>query len=161
MRATVTIALQNLPWVFLGSMIVLCTVAVWITPIVTLRAQDLSISRNLLSLLVLFLLGCGMSLNNTIEAGKALLTNRNWAFKRTPKYAIQHDREEWQNRIYQVPLDFVCFLELACVCMGVIAMGYAAWRSNFGVWLILVPYTIAYAFVSLLTIRQSRKVGRT
>lgn len=161
MRATVTVALQNLPWVLLGSMIVLCTVAVWITPIVTLRAQDLSISRNLLSLLVLFLLGCGMSLNNTIEAGKALLTNRNWAFKRTPKYALQHDRGEWQNRIYQVPLDFVCFLELACVCLGVIAMGDAAWRSNFGVWLILVPYTIAYAFVSLLTIRQSRQEKRT
>ena len=161
MRATAVVALRSLPWVLLGSMIVLCTIAVWITPIVTLRAQRLAVSRNLLSLLVLFLLGCGMSLNNTIEAGKALLTNRNWAFKRTPKYAIQHHQEEWQNRKYQVPLDFVCFLELALVCLGMIAMGDAAWRSNFGVWLILVPYTIAYAFVSLLTIRQSRQEKRT
>ena len=159
MRAAAVIALQNLPWVLLGSMIVLCTVAAWITPIVTLRAQDLSVSRNLSSLLVLFLLGCGTSLNNTIEAGKALLTNRNWAFKRTPKYAIQHGMEEWRDKRYQVPLDFVCFLELASVCLGVIAMGDAAWRSNFGVLLILVPYTVAYAFVCLLTIRQSRQEG--
>ncbi len=161
MRAVAAVALQNLPWVLLGSMIVLCTVAAWITPIVTLRIQDLAVSRNLSSLLVLFLLGCGMSLNNTIEAGKALLTNRNWAFKRTPKYAIQHGMEEWRDKKYQVPLDSVCFLELACVCLGVSAMGYAVWRSNFGVLLILAPYTVAYAFVCLLTIRQSRQEGGT
>jgi cellulose synthase/poly-beta-1,6-N-acetylglucosamine synthase-like glycosyltransferase len=159
MRATALVVLQNLPWVLLGSMIVLCTVAVWITPIVTLKVQHLSISRNLSSLLVLFLLGCGVSLNNTIEAGKALLTNRDWAFKRTPKYAVRHRKEEWRDKRYQVPLDLVCLLELSFVCLGVAAIGFAAWRSKFGVLLILVPYTVAYAFVALLTIRQSRQGG--
>jgi len=157
MRASAVLALQNLPWAVLGLMIVLCAAAPWVSPILAFRAQHLPVSRNLPTLVVLFLLGCGVSLSNTIEAGKALLTNRSWTFKRTPKYAIQHDKGEWQDKKYQVPLDFVCFLELALACLGIIAMGYAAWLSNFALLLILVPYTAAYGFVSLLTIRQSRQ----
>jgi len=107
----------------------------------------------------LFLLGCGISLNNTIEAGKALLTNRNWAFKRTQKYALRHDKHEWQNKGYQVSLDFVCLLELVLVCLGGSAIADAIMHSNFGVLLILVPFTTAYAFVSTLTILQSRRAG--
>jgi hypothetical protein len=126
-----------------------------------LKGQSLPWSQKLSSVLILFLLGCGISLSNTIEALKALLTNRNWAFKRTPKYAIQHshNQEEWRNKRYQVSLDFVCFLELVLVCLGVSAIVYAIWRSNFGVLLILVPFTAAYAFVSTLTILQSRREG--
>ena len=37
------------------------------------------------------------------------------------------------------------------------AIGYAVWRSNFGVLLILVPFTAAYAFVSTLTLLQSQE----
>ena len=159
MRAGALAAFQNLPWVLLGTMIVLCTAAVWITPAVTLRVQGFSIRRNLSSLLILFLLGSGVSLNNTIEAGKALLTNRDWAFKRTPKYAIRRRDEEWRDKRYQVPLDFVCFLELAFVCLGIAAIGDAISRGYFGVLVILVPYVAAYAFVSVLTIRQSRLGG--
>jgi hypothetical protein len=155
--ATFMFVLQQLPWVLLGAMIVLCTVAVWVTPVATLRAQHFSVARNLGSLLVLYLLGCGISLNNTLEAGKALLTNRDWAFKRTPKYAVRHRKEGWQDKRYQVPLDYVCFLELAFVGLGAVAIGYALSQGNYGVLLILVPYVAAYAFVALLTIRQSRQ----
>ena len=103
------------------------------------------------------MLGCGISLSTTIEAGKALLTNRTWTFKRTPKYAIQSDNDGWQNKRYQVSVDYVCLLELALVCLGTSAISYAIWRSNFGVLLVLVPFTAAYAFVSILTILQSRR----
>ena len=64
--------------------------------------------------------------------------------------------EEWRDKRYQVSLDFVSFLEMVLVCLGLSAIGYAVWRSNFGVLLILVPFTAAYAFVSTLTILQSR-----
>jgi hypothetical protein len=153
------LVLQNVAWVLLGSMIALCTVAAWITPTVALRAQGLPVLRNLSSLLVLFLLGCGVSLNNTIEAGKALLTNRDWAFKRTPKYAVRHGQEEWRDKRYQVPLDPECLLELSCVCLGGVAIADAIWQSSLAALLILIPYTTAYAFVLWLTIRQSRRRG--
>jgi predicted ferric reductase len=159
LRATATRAPQYLIWGLIGLLILLCTVAAWIPPVVALKGQPLPLSRKLSSVLILFLLGCGISLSNTIEAVKALLTNRNWAFKRTPKYAIQHEKDEWRDKRYQVSLDFVCFLELVLVCLGVSAIAYAVWRLNFGVLLILVPFTAAYAFVSTLTILQSRREG--
>ena len=156
-RATIEILPQYLLWILIGVMVLLCTIAAWIPPIVALREQDLPLSRKISSFLFLFLLGCGVSLSNTIEAGKALLTNQNWAFKRTPKYAISYGKEGWKDKRYQVSLDYVCYLELACVCLGGISISYSVWSSNMGVLLILIPFTIAYAFVFLLTILQSRR----
>jgi cellulose synthase/poly-beta-1,6-N-acetylglucosamine synthase-like glycosyltransferase len=156
-QAHASLAPKFLIWVLIGLLILLCTVAAWIPPLVALRAQALPASRKVLSFLVLYLLGCGVSLSNTIEAGKALLTNRNWVFKRTPKYAISNHQEKWRDKRYQVPLDFVSLLELGSVSLGGIAIGYAIWRSNFAVLLILVPFTAAYAFIALLTILQSRR----
>ena len=138
-------------------MIAFCAVAPWVSAVLTLKAQNLPVSRNLLSLLILFLLGYGVSLNNTIEAGKALLTNRNWAFARTPKYATMQNEGEWKTKKYQTPLNFVWALELALVIFGGITIGFSIWHSNFGILLFLVPYTAAYTFVFSLTILQSRK----
>jgi hypothetical protein len=147
---------QTLLWASIGFMIALCTIAAWIPPIIALRAQDLSVPRKIISFVILSLLGCGVSLNNTIEAGKALFTNRSWAFSRTPKYALQHNKGDWRGKKYQVSLDFVFFLEVAFVCLGGVSIGYSIWHSNLGVLLILVPFTAAYAFVSMLTILESR-----
>jgi len=110
---------------------------------------------------VLFLIGCGVSLSNTIEAGKALLSSRNWAFKRTPKYALRDDQDAWQDKRYQVPLDFVSFLEVALVCLGVLAIIDAFRRSTYPVLVILIPYTAAFAYVAALSLRQSRQEGAT
>lgn len=153
---TPDVLLQNMIWVSLGILIVLCTISVWVAQIVVIRAQNLPILRNLWIFPILFFLGFGISLNNTIEAGKALLTNRHWAFVRTPKYAIQHRKENWRRMKYQVPLDFVAFLELAFIILGGFAIGDAIHRSNLGALLILIPYTFAYTFVLHLTFLQSR-----
>ncbi len=149
--------LQNLGWFSLVALIVISTAAGWIYPIATLRAGKAGVWKNVPSLLVLFFLGCGFSLSNTIEAGKALLTRRSWAFKRTPKYALQRDGDAWQNKKYQVPLDLVSVAELALVGLGLLAMGLAAARANYGVLPVLAPYTAAFAFVFVLTVRQSRR----
>ncbi len=157
MKENVLHILQDSAWGFLGMMILLCTISAWISPIVALRIQKLHVTRNLSSLLILFLLGCGVSLNNTIEAGKALLSNRNWSFRRTPKYSIEHNLDDWRVKRYQVPLDFESLLELVFICLGALAIGFAVWQENFGVLLILIPYTAAYAFVFILTVQQSRQ----
>jgi hypothetical protein len=112
--------------------------------------------RKLSSFLILFFLGCGVSVSNTIETGKALLSNRKWAFKRTPKYAIQHGNENWRDKRYQVSLDFVCILELVFMCLGIISIGFSIWNSYFVILLILIPFTAAYAFMFSLTILQSQ-----
>ena len=84
-------SLQNLIWLILLPFIVLCTLAPWISILSSLRALNLSPARNLAALFVLLSLGFGLSLSNTREAGKALLTNRIWEFNRTPKYADLHN----------------------------------------------------------------------
>lgn len=155
-----TLVLHNLTWILLGSLILLSTLSAWIHPVVALRAQGLKASAHVSSLLILFLLGCGISLNNTIEAGKALLTNRDWAFRRTPKYAIRPGRGEWRNKAYQVPLDPVWYLEVALAVLGGIAMGIATWRQDLGALPILAPYTAAYAFVVWHTMRQTMEGRR-
>ena len=147
---------HDLSWGALDTMIILSMVAAWLSPLVTIKLQKLSIRKNLLGLLVLFLLGSGISVSNTIEAIKALFTNRQWEFKRTPKYANIKGKEGWRNRSYQVPLDFVILLELASVCLGLVATVIAIMHAHFAVLAILVPYTTAYIFISLLTYQQSR-----
>ncbi len=148
---------HNLIWGLGGLLIGLCTIAAWIPPLVALKAQPLPAWRKIPSIVILFFLGFGVSLSNTVEAGKALLTNTNWAFKRTPKYAIQDENEKWRHKHYQISLDFVCILELIFICLGVISIAYSIWNTNFGVLLILIPFTFAYAFVFSLTILQSQK----
>jgi hypothetical protein len=122
-----------------------------------MREQGKPITGNLGVLLILYLVGCGVSLSNTIEAGKALLTNRSFGFQRTPKYAHLRAKDEWRKLTYQVSFDGTWALELAAVCLGIAAVSFAVWRASYATLLILIPYTAAYAFVCLLTVRQSRR----
>jgi cellulose synthase/poly-beta-1,6-N-acetylglucosamine synthase-like glycosyltransferase len=152
---------HNISWTFLDVMILLCMIAAWISPLVSLKSQKLSITKNLGSLFVLYLLGSGISVSNTVEAIKALLTNRTWEFNRTPKYANIQSKEGWRDRRYQVPLDFVFVLELASVILGLIAVTFAFMHGHYWVLLILIPYTSAYTFITILTFQQSRAVAQT
>jgi cellulose synthase/poly-beta-1,6-N-acetylglucosamine synthase-like glycosyltransferase len=151
--------IHDLTWGALDAMILLSMVAVWLSPLVSLKAQQLSIRKNLTSLLVLYLLGSGISVSNTIEAAKALLTNRVWEFKRTPKYASLKSKQGWQNQRYQIPLDFVFLLELAADCLGIIAIIFAILHSHYFVLVLLIPYTSAYMYISLFTLKQSRRTA--
>jgi cellulose synthase/poly-beta-1,6-N-acetylglucosamine synthase-like glycosyltransferase len=154
--ATTISTLRNLTWVFLSPFIALCMLAPWISSVSTIRTQKLSLAHNLASLLVLFLLGFGLSLNDTRDACRALFTNRNWEFGRTPKYANLQNKQDWKLMRYQIPLDSLWIGELAFAILGSLAIGSAVQQSNFTSLLILVPFTAGYVFVFVLTILQSR-----
>ena len=147
--------LQGLLWLFLVPLISLCTLAPWVSAITTLRVQKLPVSHNLTSLMVLFLIGFGTSLNNTLGAVKALFSNRAWEWTRTPKYSDLKSQAGWRTKNYQITSNHVWLMELAFACLGIVATVYAIRYSNFSPILILVPFTIAYAFVSILTVLQS------
>ncbi|MHC1770264.1 MAG: glycosyltransferase family 2 protein [Flexilinea sp.] len=149
--------LQYLGGVILALAIALCSIAPWISMIVALKSQKFPLSRNIISVLIAFLLGFGICSSNTIEAGKALLTNRVWEFVRTPKYAeIQNDKDR-KNKKYQVSLDISWILELVLICLGVFCIGIGIRNSNFFSLAVLIPYTIAFFFVFSLSIIQTRK----
>jgi hypothetical protein len=147
--------LQNMIWLFIVPFIFLCTIAPWVSAIATLRDQKFSLSDNLTSLLVLYLVGFGTSLDNTLGAARALFSDRVYPWTRTPKYADLKSQSGWRTRNYQITLDRVWLLELAFACLGAFASIHAILNSNFTVLLVLTPFTFAYAFVSLLTILQS------
>jgi len=149
--------LHLLLWGPLVTVILVGTVAPWISSIVVLKAQHLPVASNLPSLLVLYLLGSGISLVNTIEAGKALLTTREWEFTRTPKYASLNDFEDWRSKIYQVPLDLGWAAEVLLVALGLAAIIHAASDSATVSLVLLVPYTGACAFILAMTALQSRR----
>jgi cellulose synthase/poly-beta-1,6-N-acetylglucosamine synthase-like glycosyltransferase len=157
MNPAASMSPRYLMWSLAGLLIILCTIAAWIPPLVALKTQPRPWWRKISSFFILFFLGCGVSLSNTIEAGKALFTRRSWAFRRTPKYAIQYGKDKWRDKRYQVSLDFVWLVELVFVGLGLSSIGYSISNSNYGVLLILVPFTAAYTFVLSLTILQSRQ----
>lgn len=146
--------LQDLTWLLLIPLIFLCTIAPWISAIATLKEQKLPFSENAVSLLALFVLGFGTSLSNTLGAAKALFSNRSWEWTRTPKYADLQSQAGWRTKKYQIASNRIWLLELAFACMGAFAASRALRYSNIPVLLILIPFTVAYAFVALFTILQ-------
>jgi cellulose synthase/poly-beta-1,6-N-acetylglucosamine synthase-like glycosyltransferase len=148
---------QRTTWEILSPVIFLCTIAPWISSISTLRIDKSLFFRNLASLLVLLLLGFGISLNNTLEAGKALLTNRVWEFTRTPKYADFQNKSSWRKSNYQITWHPTWILEFVFASIGVIAIVFAFSNSNYSVLLILIPFTTAYFFTFFQTVSQSRR----
>jgi len=143
--------LQNLIWGILFPLVILCMVAPWMSSLYTLKVQNLSPGRNLMTLFVLLLLGFGLSLSNTIEAGKALLTDRIWDFNRTPKYANLKNKQEWRRKRYQVSTDLLWILELLFLLAGLLTIGIALKSSNLPVLLVMLPFVLGYAFILLFT----------
>ncbi len=150
-------ALQNVIWAILLPLIILCTLAPWISLLSTLKIQNLPLAQNLVSLLVLVLLSLGISLSNLREAVKALFTNRSWEFARTPKYADLQNKHDWKKKKYQMPVDIIWVTELILVILGLWAIGTAIRQTSYPVLLILVPFTVSYGFVMSISILQSRK----
>ncbi len=151
--------LQNVIWAILFPLLILCTLAPWVSLLSTLEIQNLPLLKNLASLSVLVLLSLGISLSNLREASKALFTNRTWEFSRTPKYADLQDKNDWKKKKYQLPVDIIWITELILVMLGIWAIGTAIRQTSYPVLLILVPFTISYGFVMLLSILQSRKAN--
>jgi cellulose synthase/poly-beta-1,6-N-acetylglucosamine synthase-like glycosyltransferase len=150
-------ALQNVTWAVLLPLLILCTLAPWISLLATLKIQKFPLFRNLASLLVLVLLSLGISASNLREAGKALFTNRAWEFSRTPKYADLQNGQDWKKKKYQVPVDIIWIIELILVMLGVWAIAAALRQASYPVLLVLVPFTLGYSLVMSLSVLQSRK----
>ena len=119
-----------------------------------MRKQDLPLIRRLFNLLMLVLLGMGLSWNNTRAVGEALLGIQT-PFKRTPKFNL-HDRQNAVKYLdYLLPKDGSMWLE---ALIGIYALGLmlvAIIHGNWGLvfWLSLISG--GYGYVTIISIRQS------
>ena len=155
--AAAMILWQNLIWLFLTPFIALCTLAPWLSLLATLKVQNLSLARNLASLLVLLLLCFGISLSILRGAIRAFFTRRTWEWARTPKNADLQNRQGWKQHKYQLPIDPLWVWELVFVVLGLWAIGDTIRTETFSSLFLLVPFTISYGFVLMFSLLQNRK----
>ena len=170
-----SVSLNNLIWGIQGTLIILCIAAVWSFPLIAVKkgfasrgntssrsgTSRISILKNTPGLLVLSLIGFGLSLSNTVEAVKALLSNRIWPFRRTPKYAIRNRPDNWKDKIYQVKPDIIGLIEMVCGLFGIIAVIMAIKSSKYLLIPFLFVYIASFFFVSILTFFQKGKKLRS
>lgn len=152
-----SISIQQIAIILLTSTIALCTVATWVYYVAALRAQSLSLTKNVPYLLLLGLIGYGISVSNALEVLKGFLCKRTWEFKRTPKYCVKSRGDSWKDKKYHVPMDKRIILEWSSIVLGVLGCFVAYGSQNFGIIPILSWYTAAYTFVSIFTLAQSGK----
>jgi cellulose synthase/poly-beta-1,6-N-acetylglucosamine synthase-like glycosyltransferase len=158
-KAVTILFLLNLVWATLAPFIILCTLAPLISLVSTLKIQNLPLSKNLSSLLVLLLMCFGMSLSMLRGIGRALSANRPLEWIRTPKYADLQNKQDLRKNKYQVPFDILWIWELLFVMLGLWSIESAIQHGNFSGLFILVPFTMGYAYVLVFSILQSRQVS--
>jgi uncharacterized membrane protein YsdA (DUF1294 family) len=66
------------------------------------------------------------------------------------------DKKDWRKNKYQVPFDVVWIWELVFVMLGLWAIQSAIQQRIFSSLIMLVPFTMGYAFVLVFSILQSR-----
>ncbi len=148
---TITVPLLLLLWAAAAA----CTASFWVGPLVTVRERGRSILHELPTVLLLAVIGFGISLSNSIQAAKALFSNRIFSFKRTPKYNVDAGGGGWRGRKYQIPRDLCGAAEAVMALLGIAAAASAASRGIYWPLLLILPYSAGYGVVSLLSFLQS------
>lgn len=148
-------ALEAAPWVLFFILIAACTVAVLFYGVEALRVQKMSLKRNVPTLLLLIVIGYGISISNSVGALSGLFLSRTGEFSRTPKYAIARQGDKWRGKKYQIRLQKTTVLEGGAVLLAGVAMARALQTGNLGILPILLVYAVCYGFVFVLTVRHS------
>jgi cellulose synthase/poly-beta-1,6-N-acetylglucosamine synthase-like glycosyltransferase len=110
--------------------------------------------RRLFNLLMLVLLGMGLSLNNTRAVGEALL-GVHTPFKRTPKYNLHNHANAEKYFDYLLPKDGSVWFELL---IGFYAFSLLFLAINQGVWGLVFWLSLisgGYAYIVIISFKQS------
>jgi cellulose synthase/poly-beta-1,6-N-acetylglucosamine synthase-like glycosyltransferase len=149
------IGLTIAPWLIFSVLVVASTVAVLLYCAEAVRIQRLGLLQNIRQILLLVVIGYGISISNSVSALSGLFSRETGTFLRTPKYAITEKRESWRRKKYQLALNRVAALEALATALGFAGLYWAAVTHNLGILPILVVYVSGYLLVLLLTLSQS------
>jgi cellulose synthase/poly-beta-1,6-N-acetylglucosamine synthase-like glycosyltransferase len=153
--APALVTLEVVPWAVFTLMIVLSTLSVLYYCIEAVRAQHLGLARNIKQIILLVILGYGISMSNSVSALSGLLSSRTGVFLRTPKYAITSKNGTWKGKKYQLALNRETVFEMGATVLGILALIYATALGNLGIIPILAIYVTGYMLVLYLTLSQS------
>lgn len=143
------------PWIVFSFLIAMSTFAVLLYCIQAVRLQKLGLFENVKEIIILVILGYGISISNSVHALTGIFSREAGTFSRTPKYAIERSGQSWRGKKYQMPFNKTSLLEAGAVGLAVFASVFAYQTGNLGILPILLVYLTGYAFVLYLTIRQT------
>ncbi len=109
--------------------------------------------RGLGTVVLLAILGTGISLSNTLAVGSALW-GKKVQFLRTPKFAVQVRQDRWQNKRYRLGLEPLVLGELALCWYSLQGIQWVIWTGAYGILPFLLLYLFGYGYVAGLTIWQ-------
>ena len=95
-----------------------------------LREEGKPIRESILHLLMLLILGIGMSYNNTRAVAEALFSIES-PFKRTPKFNLRNNEKFNKASDYLVSTDVNILVEL---CLGILSFGLMVLTAADGIW---------------------------
>ena len=112
----------------------------------------------LLTMVMLNLLGAGMSINNSRAALEALL-GIDSVFRRTPKFDLRSRADHWRANGYALPNDPIVWAEVAAALLAVTALvlGACGYLAHVNQWLFI--YGAGYGYVALLSLWQAYARG--
>lgn len=148
---------QVVPWVVFSSLVVLSTFSVLLYCIQAIRVQRLRLVENVKEVILLVVLGYGISISNSVQALGGLFSPRTGTFSRTPKYAIEARGQTWEEKKYQISSKGTTALELSATILAGAALVYGVVTSNYGILPILAVYLTGYSFVLYLTLTQTMR----
>jgi cellulose synthase/poly-beta-1,6-N-acetylglucosamine synthase-like glycosyltransferase len=148
---------QVVPWVVFSTLVVLSTFSVVLYCIQAIRVQRLGLIENVREIILLVVLGYGISISNSVQALGGLFSQRTGTFSRTPKYAIEGRGQTWEGKKYQISSRGTMALELSAAVLAGAAFVYGVVTSNFGILPVLAVYLLGYSFVLYLTLYQEIK----
>jgi cellulose synthase/poly-beta-1,6-N-acetylglucosamine synthase-like glycosyltransferase len=122
--------------------------------ITAMGERDVPFMRRTFNLLMLVLLGMGLSWNNTRAVGEALLGIQS-PFKRTPKFNIRNRQNSGNYLDYLLPKDGSLWIEaligIYAFLLSLLAIRHGNWGLVF--WLSLISG--GYAYITIVNIKQS------
>jgi cellulose synthase/poly-beta-1,6-N-acetylglucosamine synthase-like glycosyltransferase len=103
-------------------------------------------------------MGAGMMVN-TMRAAFHILVGKKGIFERTPKFGISVRTQDWKDKIYQLRLDPLVFLELLMAALNVFTVYLAIHLGNYAIAFYSSLFAMGLLFTSGLTIGQSLSIA--
>jgi cellulose synthase/poly-beta-1,6-N-acetylglucosamine synthase-like glycosyltransferase len=155
---TLPMSLSHSPLLYLAPIFMMSAIGpplmYWVAMNETLDMKPLK--NRLGRLLMLVVLGMGLSANNTRAVLEALFGLKS-GFKRTPKFAVTDKQTTWQGSSYTLPKDSTIWMEGVLL---IYALSLIIWSVTHSMWWLigwLLLYALGYAVMIGLVLKQSRQ----
>lgn len=115
--------------------------------------------RSLPKILFITAVGSGLMINTARAALQIILRQHN-AFERTAKFGIEHKKQTWTRKQYQLRLDPIVYWELGFAVLNLATLLYALKLGNWAIAFYSGIFVVGLLYVSGVTIFQAIAVYR-